>query len=330
MRLGEEPDDVGRHVGADAVHVEQVGAGRVLGGVLFRGRRLHLAPPFGQRAVVPRQQPRRRLPDLRDAERVDEAVERDAAALVDRRDQLVGADLAPALALRDHLGVEPEDVAGAADQPVLPERGDVLLAEPLDVEAVARDEMLQPLDRLRRADQPAAAALARPCPPRAPRGCRRPGSGRETRYGCASGGRRSSTTPTICGITSPARCTMTVSPTRTSLRRISSSLCRVARCTTTPPTVTGSSTRGRGQRALPADRDHDAAHHGLRLLGGEFVRQRPARRAAAHAEPGLQREIVDLVDDAVDVVGQLGAPFGQICGNRPAPRRRRGRAANAG
>ena len=70
--------------------------------------------------------------------------------------------------------------------------------------------------------------------------------------------------------------------------------------------------RGRGQRALASDRDHDAAHHGLRLLGGEFMRQRPARRAAAHAEPGLQREIVELVDDAVDVVGQFGAACGHL------------------
>ncbi len=45
------------------------------------------------------QQPRRRLPDLRDAERIDEAVERDAPALIDRGDELAGADLAPALAL---------------------------------------------------------------------------------------------------------------------------------------------------------------------------------------------------------------------------------------
>src|SRR5216684_1071052 len=60
--------------------------------------------------------------------------------------------------------------------------------------------------------------------------------------GSASFGRRSMTTPTTCGITSPARWTMTVSPMRTSLRAISSSLCKVARCTTTPPTVIGSST----------------------------------------------------------------------------------------
>ena len=42
-------------------------------------------------------------------------------------------------------------------------------------------------------------------------------------------------------MTSPARCTITVSPTRTSLRAISSSLCSVALETTTPPTVTGCS-----------------------------------------------------------------------------------------
>ena len=54
-------------------------------------------------------------------------------------------------------------------------------------------------------------------------------------------GRFPSTTPRICGMTSPARWTITVSPMRTSFRAISSSLCRVAFCTTTPPTVTGSS-----------------------------------------------------------------------------------------
>ena len=53
--------------------------------------------------------------------------------------------------------------------------------------------------------------------------------------------RSSSTGPSTCGITSPARWTMTMSPTRTSLRAISSALCRVAFSTTTPPTVTGSS-----------------------------------------------------------------------------------------
>ncbi len=52
-------------------------------------------------------------------------------------------------------------------------------------------------------------------------------------------GRFSFTTRTISGITSPARRTITVSPTRTSLRRTSSSLCSVALVTVTPPTNTG-------------------------------------------------------------------------------------------
>ena len=42
-------------------------------------------------------------------------------------------------------------------------------------------------------------------------------------------------------MTSPARWIVTVSPMRTSSRSISSALCKVAFCTTTPPTVTGSS-----------------------------------------------------------------------------------------
>jgi hypothetical protein len=40
---------------------------------------------------------------------------------------------------------------------------------------------------------------------------------------------------------------------------------------------------------------------------GKLVRDRPARRARDIAEPLLQREIVDLVDDAVDVVGRASA-----------------------
>ena len=55
------------------------------------------------------------------------------------------------------------------------------------------------------------------------------------------GRRLSGTTATTSGITSPARRTITVSPTRTSLRRASSSLCSVALVTVTPPTNTGAS-----------------------------------------------------------------------------------------
>ena len=58
--------------------------------------------------------------------------------------------------------------------------------------------------------------------------------------GSAPSLRRLSTGPTTCGMTSPARRTMTVSPSRRSLRCTSSSLCSVAMPTVTPPTTTGS------------------------------------------------------------------------------------------
>ena len=53
-------------------------------------------------------------------------------------------------------------------------------------------------------------------------------------------GRFDTTGPTTSGITSPARRTITVSPSRTSLRLTSSSLCSVALPTVTPLTNTGS------------------------------------------------------------------------------------------
>ena len=58
----------------------------------------------------------------------------------------------------------------------------------------------------------------------------------------------------------------------------------------------------RRQRAGAADLDLDVSDDGGRLLGREFVRDRPARRARDEAEPLLPVEPVDLVDDAVDVV----------------------------
>ena len=60
------------------------------------------------------------------------------------------------------------------------------------------------------------------------------------RHSAASAGRFASTGPTTSGITSPALCTTMVSPTRTSLRCTSSSLCSVARAMVEPETVTGS------------------------------------------------------------------------------------------
>ena len=51
-----------------------------------------------------------------------------------------------------------EDVLRRLDEAVVVEGLDVLLAEPFDVESVARDEVLQALDALRRTDEAAGAA----------------------------------------------------------------------------------------------------------------------------------------------------------------------------
>src|SRR6185437_817850 len=63
----------------------------------------------------------------------------------------------------------------------------------------------------------------------------------------------------------------------------------------------------RRQRAAPADLDADLLEQRLRLLRREFMRDRPARRPRDEAQTLFEVEIVHLIDDAVDVVGQRGA-----------------------
>ena len=48
-------------------------------------------------------------------------------------------------------------------------------------------------------------------------------------------------------------------------------------------------------------------HHGERFFGGEFVRNRPARRARNKAQCRLLRQAVDFHHHAVDFIRQLGA-----------------------
>src|SRR3546814_3642467 len=83
--------------------------------------------------------------------------------LLDGLEQLGDRLPAPAFAVDQPVGMrlQTEDVRRRSDQPVLPEGGDVLAAQALDVESGARDEMLQPLDSLRREDQAAGAAAHR-------------------------------------------------------------------------------------------------------------------------------------------------------------------------
>src|SRR5439155_1237428 len=65
----------------------------------------------------------------------------------------------------------------------------------------------------------------------------------------------------------------------------------------------------RRERAGAPDLDLDVLEHRHGALGRKFVRNGPARRARDEAEPLLPVDPVDLVDDAVDVVVELGALF---------------------
>ena len=112
----------------------------------------------------------------------------------------------------------------------------------------------QALQRLRGAVD-RDAAERRPRPPRARRGFRSWGSASGICHGWAPSGRSASTGPSTSGMTSPALRTMTVSPTRTSLRCTSSSLCSVARATVEPATTHGIELGHRGDArrcGLPA------------------------------------------------------------------------------
>ena len=157
--FAEERHEVSGDRRADAIDADQFRmrvAGFISGGV-------HLVAQARERAVVPGQQPCRRLADLTNAERIDKTLEHDGAALVDGSHQLLHRLFAPTVALFDFVGVlfQTEKIGGAPDHPLRPELFNVLCAKPFNVEGVARHEMLEPFNRLRLTDQPARAAAHR-------------------------------------------------------------------------------------------------------------------------------------------------------------------------
>ncbi len=163
---------------------------------------------------------------------------------LDRLEQVAGAQRLALLGLgreerRQVLEAERVEVGEVLDQPALHQLVDQHVPEPLDVHRLAAREVLEPLLDLRGARGVRAAPVHLALGPAHGRAAgrarlgRRPGHGRR-RAACP---RRRSTT---FGITSPPRSISTVSPTRTSLRAISSSLWSVARLTVVPARNTGS------------------------------------------------------------------------------------------
>ena len=205
-----------------------------------------------------------------------------------------------------------EDVRRRLDQPIVVEDLDVLLAKSLDVEGVARHEMLEPLGPLRRADQAAGAA---------PDHILLAGGWIDLAHGVAAAGRADRGKAESLGALRP----LLFNDAENLRNDVAGALDdhRVADAHVLARDLVLVVQRGvlhddaadgdrlelgdRRQRAGAADLDLDVAEDGGRLLGGEFVGDGPARRARDEAEALLQIEAVDLVDDAVDVVAEPGA-----------------------
>ncbi len=162
-------------------------------------------------------------------------------ALRDRRDDVAGGLFRHPRQRGQLLHRQPVDVGRRAHDPGVDQRVDELVAQALDVHRPPAREVQQRLLALRRADEPAGAARDRLV---GQAHDRRPALG-----ACASASRRRARPAAAC----PARrarpresrrrrgARSRVSPTWTSLRRTSSSLCSVALVTVTPPTNTGAS-----------------------------------------------------------------------------------------
>jgi len=113
---------------------------------------------------------------------------------------------------------------------------------------------------------------------------------------------------TTAGITSPARITTTSSPSRTSLRARSSSLCRVAVLTVTPPTWTGSSIANGNSAPLRPTFQTTLFSLVVAVVGATLPGDRPARLAAHNPQLAPEATLVHLHHDPVDLVVELVAP----------------------
>ena len=258
------------------------------------------------------------LADMADAERIDQAVERDFAPRLDRVEQIAHRGLAIALALFELLRRalvargEREDVGRRHHQAFLEKGLHLLLAQPFDVEGIARDEMPEPLDRLRRADKAAGAAAHRVL---------LAGARIDLAHGMAAADRADVRKLVGLGALRPllqhdaehlrddiagALDDHGVADAHVLARDL---VLVVQRRVLHDDAADGDRLElgHRRQRAGAADLDVDVVDDRGRLLGREFVRDRPARAARDEAEPLLPVEPVELVDDAVDVVAERRA-----------------------
>ena len=130
------------------------------------------------------------------------------------------------------------------------------------------------------------------------------------------GSRRLSTGPTTRGITSPAFSITTQSPSRMSLRAMSSALCSVAIEIVEPATNTGSSTANGVTAPVRPTLTLDLQQLRRLLLGRELERHRPARELARRAQRLAALDVVQLHHDAVGLEVQRAALLGPLGAER--------------
>ena len=267
------------------------------------------------------------LADMADAKREDQPVQRDAAAFLDRGEEVRGRPLAPAVAvakLRQCGSITPfqrEDVGGFADlqDRVGKEHLHLFRAQPLDVERATADEVLELLHRLRGADEPAGAA-AHGIAGFADR--LGPAVGAAVREGIGFGPLRPLRQVHVRDLRDHVAGAVDLHPVADA--NVLAAADRVAAGVAAGDVVLVVQRRVRYHDA--ADRDRVQPRHRRQRPGaahldvdrlkprpgelrGELVRDRPSRRRRPEPEPRLQRKVVDLVDHPVDVIAERRALF---------------------
>ncbi len=250
---------------------------------------------------------RRRLADMPDAEREDEARERRVLALFDAGDDVRRALLRHPLQRRELRDAQPIQIGRRAHQLRVDELVDELVAQALDVHRAAAREMQQRLLALRGADQSAGAARDRLA---FESQHRRPAFGALRRHDerlrilrPALGQHTNDFGDHVAGAAHDDGIA--------DVHVLATHLVLVVQRGVDDGDAADEhrlQPRHRRDRAGAADLHVDADDFGRHLLGGELVREREARCARDVAELALRGEVVDLVDDAVDVVRQLRAP----------------------
>ena len=276
------------------------------------------------RAVVAGEEARARLAHMADAEGEDDAVERDGPAVVDRLEEVLGGFVAPALAVLQ-LGevavavavAKREDVGGFPDPAVPVELFDLLGAETFDVEGGAGDEMLQPFNGLRGADEAAGAAADGVAffPHRV--GAAFGAGGGEDVGLCPIGALgevdigdlRDHVTGAV-DLDPVADADVLAAPDLVPLGVAAGDVVLVVERGVGDDDAThrdGGEPGDGGEGAGAADLDVDGFEPGPGKLCRELVGDGPAGSGGPEAETGLEGEVVDLVDHAVDVVAEGGA-----------------------